>query len=57
MLTLESTKKIENGGRKKRINKVTGGSPSLILIVRLISFGITTRPKSSILLTIPVAFN
>ena len=35
---------------------VCAGSPSLILRVRLISFGITIRPRSSILLTIPVAF-
>ena len=40
----------------KSVNVVCEGSPSLILIVRRISFGITTRPKSSILLTIPVAF-
>ena len=31
-------------------------SPSRIRITRRISLGITTRPKSSILLTIPVAF-
>ena len=35
---------------------ISSGSPSRILIVLLISFGITTRPKSSILRTIPVAF-
>ncbi len=35
---------------------ISRGSPSLILRVLLISFGITTRPKSSIRLTIPVAF-
>ncbi|MPM98885.1 hypothetical protein SDC9_146075 [bioreactor metagenome] len=34
---------------------ISKGSPSLILKVFLISFGITTLPKSSILLTIPVA--
>ena len=33
-----------------------GGVPSLSLNVLLISFGITTLPRSSILLTIPVAF-
>ena len=36
--------------------KISRGSLSLIRSVLLISFGITTRPKSSILLTIPVAF-
>ena len=38
------------------VNVFSEGSPSRILIVRLISFGITTRPRSSIRLTIPVAF-
>ena len=38
------------------VNVICNGSPSLIRIVRLISFGITTLPRSSILLTIPVAF-
>lgn len=38
------------------LNVVNNGSPSRIRIVRLISFGITTLPRSSILLTIPVAF-
>ena len=38
------------------VNVINDGSPSLIRIVRRISLGITTRPKSSILLTIPVAF-
>jgi len=38
------------------LNVISGGSPSRIRIVRLISFGITTLPRSSILLTIPVAF-
>ena len=33
-----------------------GGAPSRILIVLLISLGMTTLPRSSILLTIPVAF-
>ena len=41
----------------KCANIICNGSPSLILKVRLISFGITIRPRSSILLTIPVAFN
>ena len=37
-------------------NIVNNGSPSRIRSVRRISLGITTRPKSSIRLTIPVAF-
>ena len=37
-------------------NVICDGSPSRIRRVRLISFGMTTRPRSSILLTIPVAF-
>lgn len=36
--------------------KISSGSPSRIRMVRRISLGITTRPRSSILLTIPVAF-
>ena len=39
-----------------RVNAVCNGSPSRIRSVRRISLGITTRPRSSILLTIPVAF-
>ena len=35
---------------------ISSGSPSRIRIVLRISFGITTRPRSSILRTIPVAF-
>ena len=38
------------------VNELSSGSPSLILIVLLICFGITIWPKSSILRTIPVAF-
>ena len=38
------------------VNVVCEGSPSLILSVRLISFGITIRPRSSTRRTIPVAF-
>ena len=38
------------------VNDVSVGSPSRILMVLLISLGMTTRPRSSILLTIPVAF-
>ena len=37
-------------------NVVNRGSLSRIRSVRRISFGMTTRPRSSILLTIPVAF-
>ena len=37
-------------------NVICDGSPSRMRSVLLISFGITTRPKSSIRLTIPVAF-
>ena len=36
--------------------KISRGVPSLILRVFRISFGITTRPRSSIRRTIPVAF-
>ncbi len=39
-----------------RVNVISVGSPSRILIVLLISLGMTTRPRSSIRLTIPVAF-
>ena len=42
--------------RKIGVNDVSVGSPSRIRIVLRISLGITTRPRSSILLTIPVAF-
>lgn len=38
------------------VNVINSGSPSRIRIVRRISFEMTTRPKSSILRTIPVAF-
>ena len=38
------------------VNDVNSGSPSRIRIVLRISFGITTRPKSSMRRTIPVAF-
>ena len=36
--------------------KISSGVPSLIFMVRRSSFGTTTRPRSSIRLTIPVAF-
>ena len=39
-----------------RANVICDGSPSRILMVRRISLGMTTRPRSSIRLTIPVAF-
>ena len=39
-----------------RVNDVCNGSPSRIRMVRRISLGITTRPKSSMRRTIPVAF-
>ena len=38
------------------VNDICDGSPSRIRIVRRISLGITTLPRSSIRLTIPVAF-
>ena len=41
---------------KSCVNVISEGSPSRSRMVLRISFGITTRPKSSILLTIPVAF-
>ena len=40
----------------ERCHIVRNESPLRIIIVLLISWGITTRPKSSILRTIPVAF-
>ena len=39
-----------------RANVICDGSPSRIRRVRRISFGMTIRPRSSIRLTIPVAF-
>ena len=38
------------------VNLISVGSPSRIRMVRRISLGITTRPRSSIRRTIPVAF-
>ena len=38
------------------VNVMSEGAPSLILRVLLISLGITILPKSSTLLTMPVAF-
>ena len=40
----------------KGVNVVREGSPSRMRMVRRISLGMTTRPRSSILRTIPVAF-
>ena len=42
--------------RSSDVNVVHEGSPSRMRRVRLISFGITILPKSSTLLTMPVAF-
>lgn len=42
--------------RLSTVNDVSVGSPSRILIVRRISFGMTTLPSSSMRRTIPVAF-
>ena len=39
-----------------RVNVISDGSPSRIRIVLLISLGMTTRPRSSMRRTIPVAF-
>ena len=53
---LSTTLCIAKQNLSKGVNVVCEGSPSLILIVLRISFGITTLPRSSILRTIPVAF-
>ena len=55
-LYLVTTLFIDEQNLSKTVNVVSKGSPSRIRIVLRISFGITTLPKSSILLTIPVAF-
>ena len=47
---------IAQQNRSIGVNVVYEGSPSLILRVLLISFGITIRPRSSTRRTIPVAF-
>lgn len=54
-LSAVSIKAMQN--RSIRVNAFRDGSPSRILSVRLISLGITTRPNSSIRLTMPVALN
>ena len=51
VLTSELDKGLKKYGEDNNL------SPSFILNVFLISFGITILPKSSILLTTPVAFN
>ncbi len=55
-LYLSTTLCIAQQNLSKSVNVVSKGSPSRILIVLLISFGITTRPRSSMRRTIPVAF-
>ena len=55
-LYLSTTLCIATQNRSIGVNVVSRGSPSRIRMVLLISFGITTLPKSSILRTIPVAF-
>ena len=47
---------IPKQNRSHRFNVICDGSPSRIRIVRRISLGITTRPRSSMRRTIPVAF-
>lgn len=47
---------IAKQNRSNRVNAISNGSPSRIRMVRRISLGMTTRPRSSILRTIPVAF-
>ena len=47
---------IEKQNFSHRVNDVCNGSPSRILRVLLISFGMTIRPRSSTRRTMPVAF-
>ena len=47
---------IAQQNRSIGVNVVSKGSPSLIRKVRRISLGMTIRPRSSTLLTMPVAF-
>ena len=47
---------IPKQNRSHHVNVVCDGSPSRIRMVRRISLGITTRPRSSMRRTIPVAF-
>ena len=51
-----SNRNMASQKRSVGVNVICDGSPSRMRIVLLISLGITTRPRSSILLTIPVAF-
>ncbi len=44
------------GDKVFRVKVINNGSPSRMRMVRRISFGMTTRPRSSIRRTIPVAF-
>mgnify|MGYP005765850547 len=53
---LSSSRIMANPNLSYSDNIICDGSPSRIRRVRRISFGMTTLPKSSILLTIPVAF-
>lgn len=55
-LILFSSPIIPKQNRSHGSNVICDGSPSRIRIVRRISLGMTTRPRSSILRTIPVAF-
>ena len=56
VLYLSTTLCIAKQNLSNGVNVVSRGSPSRIRIVLLISFGITTLPRSSIRRTIPVAF-
>ena len=53
---LSTTLCIAQQNLSKGVNVVSKGSPLRMRIVLRISFGMTTRPRSSILITIPVAF-
>ena len=53
---LSSSRSMANPNLSYSDNMICDGSPSRIRSVRRISLKITTLPKSSILLTIPVAF-
>ena len=53
---LSSSLSMANPNLSYSDNIICDGSPSRIRNVRRISFGMTTLPKSSILLTMPVAF-
>ena len=55
LLYLSTTLCIATQNRSIGVNVVSRGSPSRILKVLRISLGLTTLPKSSILLTIPLA--